>query len=254
MNVSCKLFDLGRTAVSAAVFAGAVSLSMAPLQAQAQGRVLAPTFSVLAGGQLAPLVFEVAPQLDGTYRWLGELNTQTYTMRVSGSSQPDPFILWSVAVTNTSAGPLGFGFMFSQPVIDGPYNRVTNGFSGSVTDLAGDGASVTNVLNSVSLVPGGLVPGSVMGGNCAYPGPNTPTFSGPCPAGGGQFGPAINAVANLNYTSFSTDLTFTLSSFDSASFNGAVVLDATVIPLPASLPLFAFGLVAGFAAWRKRLS
>lgn len=228
------------------------ALGLAATQASAQVSSLAPSIFVFGDGSVIPADVAIRPgQTPDTFIFTGAFANSDFSLSFEGTTKADPFILWAVGATNLTANPVNFAFLFLQPVIGGPYNTVTSNFSGSVTDLRGDGVSA-NVSNEVSLNPGGLVAGSQIGGLCTY-GSIGPAFSGPCPlAPQLAFGPVTNSVAAQNYIGMSTTLQFTLSPFDSAAFSGAAILDTTVIPVPASLPLFIGGLAVGLMAWRRR--
>jgi hypothetical protein len=177
--------------LGAGVIAGGLALLPVPAAAQ-----LAPLFQLTADGFEVPMtVTTQADEAGKLFLFQGNYLDNAISTSLSGVSNADPFILWSFAATNATANPVAFVLTMVQPVIGGPYNRVVNGFSGSVTDLLGDGVSASTVANFVALFPGGFIGGSLLGGNCSYAGPNGPGFSGVCPvAPDTQFGPAITDV------------------------------------------------------------
>lgn len=253
------MLDFGRHALVTMGCAIAFGLAVAPVAAQNR---LEPRFQfVLGDGSVLPGDGSVMPgdgsvlpaQIRGSatrFAFSGEFSNQRLGLSFQGASEADPFIDWSLSVTNLGGNPLSMQFTFGQPTIGGPYDRLVNSLSASLTDRRDDGASLTG-LKSFAFLDGALVPTSVVGGDCVA----GPGATSACPALPAlQYGPSTSGVPALNYVFLSTMIEFTLSPGDRAIFSGSTVLDAApaVVPLPASLPLLIAGLAIGAIGWRRR--
>ncbi len=172
--------------------------------------------------------------------WLLSVNVQT---------NPDPLIQYSVSAVNLGDGPLAFSFTFSTPLLLGPYGQVTSSFKGTVTDLLGDGVTISGI-SQTALLNGVTVPAVQLGPFVCPADPNVPGTVSPCPAGPG-FGPANAAVPAALYATLGTSLNFTVSPVDQASFDGSVLLDAASIPEPATAGLMGLALLCA-AGYRVR--
>ncbi len=164
--------------------------------------------------------------------WLLAVNVQT---------NPDPFVLYSLSAVNLGLGPLAFSFTFTTPLLLGPYGQATSSFNGNMTDLLGDGVSISGIGQS-ALLNGVTVPAVQLGPFSCSADPNVPGTVSPCPAGPG-FGPSTGGVPAAFYSTFGTSINFTVSASDQAVFNGSVVLDAASIPEPTSAVLVGLGLL-----------
>jgi hypothetical protein len=153
-------------------------------------------------------------------------------------------------VVNNTNAPLAFSFTFLTPLLLGPYDQITNSFNGSMTDLIGNGVSLSGILQ-LALLNGGNVPAVQLGTFACAGGPGAPLTNYACPPGPG-FGPITAAVPNAFYNTLGANLNFTISPADSASFNGGVILDSLPIPEPTTMLLLSAGLgVMGLGAWRR---
>jgi hypothetical protein len=237
-----------RNALAAIGCALTLATTAAPAAAQT---ALAPGIVLLGDGSVLPAEIFVRPGSSPTsFLFNGGFSNAVFDFSFQGTSEADPFINWTIGVVNNGQNPLSLQFTFGQPTVGGPYDRLVNSFSGSVTDRRLDGASVTGLQGSAFL-DGLLVPGSVVGSDCIA----APGATGACPAlPAVQYGPASTSVPALNYGFLWSRLDLTLSPGDSATFTGSTVLDTApaVVPVPASLPLLIAGLGIGALGWRRR--
>ena len=182
---------------------------------------------------------------------VGDITTADFSLSVSDTTtSPDPFIIYGFGAANLTTAPETFSYSISTPVTLGPYDTISNSFKGSMTDFAGDGVSLTGIVQ-MALLNAVNVPAVQLGPSTCTGGPGVPLTGYPCPAGPG-FGPVSAMVPQLFYTSLGMDLTFTLSPGDSASFNG--VVDLTLSPEPTTAALIGLSLLclAGFRARSRR--
>ena len=188
-----------------------------------------------------------------TQQWhvVGDIATADWSLSVSGTSTtPDPFILYGFGAANLTGAPLTFSFSITTPVREGPYNEISNSFNGSMTDFAGDGVNLSGIV-LMALLNGLNVPAVQLGPSTCTGGPGAPLMNYPCPAGPG-FGPVSATVPMALYTTLGMNPIFTLSSLDSASFNGAVDLTASPEPTTAALIGLSLLCLAGFRARSRR--
>ena len=180
-----------------------------------------------------------------------DIVTADYTLHVlDATTSPDPFILYGFGAANLTTLPETFTYNISTGVLGGPYDTISNSFKGSMTDFAGNGVSLTGIVQK-ALLDAVNVPAVQLGPHTCTGGPGAAFTGYPCPAGPG-FGPVTAMVPQLFYTSLGMDLTFTLSPMDSASFNG--VVDLTLSPEPTTAALIGLSLLclAGFRARSRR--
>jgi hypothetical protein len=161
---------------------------------------------------------------------------------------PDPFIVGNLVVTNTSNATQTFFLDVSLPINVALASSLVGGsITGTVTDLNGDGATVSAVGANDAIYRAftdvapdfstGNLAGSLLVGSSASAGAflsqtiGPDTFGGPIPS---QPYGAVN-------TNIAIRLQFTLTAGDSASFTSLFV----VVPAPGALAVAGFGLLAG---------
>ncbi len=185
-------------------------------------------------------VFEGASVGDGPIR---------FTM--GGTMNSDPFISWSVGLTNFTDAAVTFLFTFTTPVVGGPYNEVRTSLAGTLTDGRGDGVAAT-VLQSSALLDSVLVPGSVIGSPCSYAPAGIGAVGACPPAPATQYGEAVVAVPSNFYALFTSTFELTLSAGDQASFQGSAILGVAEVPEPATAALLLAGLLLLVGVRRMR--
>jgi MYXO-CTERM domain-containing protein len=159
----------------------------------------------------------------------------------------DPTLGFAIAVADFGA-PSTFGFEFFTPIVGGPYTHAFATISGSVTDSASDGASVSPVLPATHMMVSTADPGAVnLGVNVGPACVGAAGVSTPCAASSlHNF-----AVAAAPFTSMTIALDFVGSGDgDLASFTGRLDLD-TAVPEPSTWALAAAAL-AGLTLRRRR--
>lgn len=179
----------------------------------------------------------------------GNLSGPGWQIGLSVTTQPDPFVLYSLTTDNTTGAPLPFTFTLITPVLLGPYDTLSNGFNGTMTDFSGNGVSVSGIMQ-LALLDNNRVPAVQLGTFSCVHGPSTVFAVYNCPAGPG-FGPLKSQVSSQTYTSLGANLAFTLSPQAADSFTGRV--DLTASPEPVVPVLVGSGLIS-LALIRRRRS
>jgi hypothetical protein len=164
----------------------------------------------------------------------------------SGYLNPDPFISYSVGVTNFSNVSQSYAFTFFTPLfpmVTDP-SVVTASISGGLSDLFGDGvtftptaafaqmSSVGGPLTDLGVDVGGAASGSggAAGANYTY----------------GSFASGLQSGPAGSWSFMQTTLSFTLTPHDSVALTGFVQI--TPVPEPSELLLLISGLfMLGFA-------
>jgi hypothetical protein len=71
------------------------------------------------------------------------METEEFSITISGGLDPDPSIAYAIGVTDFGA-PSAFGFVFGTPIVaTGAPNVVSASIVGGLTDFTGDGVSIT---------------------------------------------------------------------------------------------------------------
>lgn len=161
----------------------------------------------------------------------------------------DPFLTFSVATTNPTAGAISYQFTFGTPVVPALYSYAEATLTGSVTGTG----SVTNTAGMPVFMTGfgenGGAPTSLGVG----------VGTGPCVAPTVTCGNATlsNTFAPITFNILSATLSYTQTGLGStASFTGRIDLfetpPTTTVPEPSTYALVAFGIVAAGVARRRR--
>jgi len=186
-----------------------------------------------------------------------KLETPEFQLELSGVLDPDPSILYAIAVVDFGA-PSVFGFAFFTPIVPTGFpNTVDSSLTGGLIDFEGDGISLTPTAATlqtssvggpltgmgVDLGPAFAAPPSSRGAPYAY-GPYT---AGPIPGPGP--GP---------WTTLQVDVGFGLSGGgDSVALTGfAQILEGGII-IPETGANGSMALLAGLVGgcyWRRRQS
>jgi len=190
------------------------------------------------------------------------LNTPTLevgrtTVQLRGQIDMDPFITFGATTTNFTASAVTFAFLFGTPVVPGFYNTATSTGGVSVTN----GASGTTTVTTSSVYPTYISGYGTLGLAATNLGVDLGTA--PCVASGVPFtvtttcnqGSTSNTFAPTFYDNLEALLTYTQNDVSSvASWSGAVTLTTTVTPEPATIGLFATGLIVlgGFSVRRRK--
>lgn len=162
---------------------------------------------------------------------------------------PDPAVGWGLSAINHSDSPLSFttGVLntFLAP-IDNVDSWVYASFSGSVTDLDGDGVAVTPVGAKIqtTTLDGTTNMGVDVGDAFSYSG-GFPGNSEQIPTS--EAGPLLGPGGAWSSMELATS--FTLSPRDVATLNGFASIQP--VPEPSTLLLVGFGLL-GVAVWKRR--
>jgi hypothetical protein len=235
-----------RLFVSAVLTCG---VGLLPLSATVIGQPV-PQATISVGGNTVSnggLTFSYDPTTDmGSIS--GNLSGSGWQVSLSVTTQPDPFVLYSLTTDNTTGAPLPFSFTLITPVLLGPYDSLSNQFNGTMTDLTGNGVSLTGIMQ-LALLDNNGVPAVQLGTFSCVHGASTPFSVYNCPSGPG-FGPLSAQVANQTYTSLGAHLAFTLSPNAADSFSGRV--DLGTVPEPAIPLLLGSGLVSLALVRRRR--
>lgn len=184
-----------------------------------------------------------------TFGFAGNLNGGSFGLGWSMLAD-STFVIANYVVTNNTLVDQDFTITVSVPVgaVSGPFNLIGGSVTGSITDLNGDGATLSSPVGGSlyeALADGNTVatllddPFTVSSGNYESATVGPASFGEPIP--GQLFAGPINA-------SIAITLSFTLSAGDAAAFTSIFVIEKT-IPTPAGLALLG---LAGVIGSRRR--
>lgn len=184
------------------------------------------------------------------YNWgnsLGDLGISNMTV----AQKWDPFVAYGAAVTNFSAVPMTFSFIFSTPYVGGPYTTLQSSHSSSVTDSGSkpDGAIQVGLQKGFTHVHSPLLDGiGILGGSrgdgCNLTG--KAGFSDTCDNSSTPNVAILSAASGV----LSVQLRFVLSPGDIYTANGRVEI-ANPVPEPATYAMAGVALLAA-ALYRRR--
>jgi len=184
---------------------------------------------------------------DGRYFFEFSERTSSYSIQGVVAVDEDPYIAWGLSVMNSDEDPT----TFTTGVINEFFDPIDGGivyasYSGSVTDIGGDGVTLTPTHDKIqrSWLNGGTSMGVDVGDAYSH-GPGVPgaSYVAPPDSEGPKHGP------DGLWTSMQLEAEFTLSSMDIATVNGFARISP--IPEPGTLLLLGAGL-AGLAAFGLR--
>lgn len=184
-----------------------------------------------------------------------KLETPEFQLELSGVLDPDPSILYALAVVDIGA-PSVFGFLFGTPIVPTGFpNAVDSSLTGGLIDFGGDGISLTPTAATLQTSAVGMPStgmGVDLGAAFAAPpsSPGAPYAYGPYTAG------PIPGPGPGPWTFLTVNVGFGLSGGgDSASLTGfAQILEGGII-VPETGANGSVALLAGLVGgcyWRRR--
>lgn len=177
----------------------------------------------------------------------GSATTETFNLaQYNFAFDPDPNVVLFFAIQNTLATDQTFTLSAVVPVVPiGPGLIINGSVSGSLTDTAGDGATLADATGAplyAAIIDGAPV-------RTLLDAPQSFTTTTSATIGPAEFLP--EAFAGAAATFIALQMQFTLSPGDLASFTA--VFNVVPVPEPGTMVLLASG-IAGIAAWGRRRS
>ncbi len=177
----------------------------------------------------------------------GKATTETFSLeQFTFSFDPDPNVVLFFAIQNTQATTQTFTVTAAVPVAAvGPGLTLNGSIAGSLTDTAGDGATLGDAT-------GAPLYAAIIDANplrSLLDAPQSITTTTSQTIGPAAFGPEAFAGSAASF--IAVQIQFTLSPGDLASFTS--VFNVTAVPEPGTVMLLGSGIV-GIAASRRRRS
>lgn len=227
-NSTSKVGNVALKGLGVALLAAGVQSASAGI-VSTERPVDGPWAELTVDGEVWPIAFSAT---DKGYALEWGIETPEFEVMVEGMMDPDPSIGYGIAVSDFGA-PSTFGFSFFTPIVPtGPATTVDASVAGALTDLTGDGVSITPTgatLQTSSVFAPMTSMGVDVGAAAAFPAgaPGALHTYGPF-----VDGPKSGPVAAGAWTGLGVSTSFSLSGGgDIAALTGfAQVLTAPAVP------------------------